>query len=149
MKDRDITSLDPVRRRILDRIAEMDDDLANISRAVGKNHAYLHQFIWKGSPRVLPEDTRGALARKLKLSESELGKSPVFDITRMREVIEDTYTKIENDKQTAAANDELYIITPAAFAQLVLGLYATPPKAGQSIEDQIGNVIEFIARKEL
>ena len=38
-------------------------DLAGLSRLLGKNHAYLHQYIWKGSPRALREkDLRTVLS---------------------------------------------------------------------------------------
>ena len=53
--------LDAARQRLLKLIADCDGDLATISRAIGKNHAYLHQFFNRGTPRVLPEDVREAL----------------------------------------------------------------------------------------
>jgi hypothetical protein len=47
-------------------------DLKRASLACGKNHAYLHQFVHRGTPRRLPEDARYALASHLGVDESVL-----------------------------------------------------------------------------
>ena len=47
-------------------------DLKRASLACGKNHAYLHQFVHRGTPRKLPEDARYALAVHLGVDESVL-----------------------------------------------------------------------------
>jgi len=48
--------LDKNRQKLLAMVdAHPSYDLAGLSRLLGKNHAYLHQFIWKGSPRELRE----------------------------------------------------------------------------------------------
>lgn len=66
--------LDSQRKSILEQIAHRDPptDLKKASLACGKNHAYLHQFINRGTPRKLPEDVRYALARHLGVDESVL-----------------------------------------------------------------------------
>jgi hypothetical protein len=66
--------LDTQRKRILELVAHRDPptDLKKASLACGKNHAYLHQFINRGTPRKLPEDVRYALARHLGVDESVL-----------------------------------------------------------------------------
>lgn len=66
--------LDTQRKRILETIAHRDPptDLKKASLACGKNHAYLHQFINRGTPRKLPEDVRYALAQHLGVDESVL-----------------------------------------------------------------------------
>lgn len=61
---------------IRDRVVERGLDLKALSLAMGRNHAYLHQFLNKGVPRKLPEDDRHQLARLLGVKESEL-KEPV------------------------------------------------------------------------
>lgn len=63
---------DPVRRRILALVLEHRTSLAAVSRQVGKNHAYLHQFIYRGIPRRLPELVRRAMAAHFAIAESEL-----------------------------------------------------------------------------
>lgn len=66
--------LDTQRKRLLELVAHRDPptDLKKASLACGKNHAYLHQFINRGTPRKLPEDVRYALARHLGVDESVL-----------------------------------------------------------------------------
>ncbi len=47
-------------------------DMRRISTALGRNHAYMQQFIKRETPRVLPEDVRRALANYLGVNESAL-----------------------------------------------------------------------------
>ncbi|MCJ2177912.1 S24 family peptidase [Novosphingobium album (ex Hu et al. 2023)] len=47
--------------------------LAALSRMIGKNGSYLHQFLYKGSPRKLEETDRATLARFFGVDEAELG----------------------------------------------------------------------------
>ena len=75
MKDR--SQLDPVRLTILERIERTEGiTLASVSRAIPRGHAYLHQFIWRGVPRVLPEAVRRGVACALEIDESEIGGPP-------------------------------------------------------------------------
>ena len=66
--------LDSLRQRIVDLIQTRNPptDLKESSIAVGKNHAYLHQFIFRGTPKRLPEDVRYRLAAHLGVDESQL-----------------------------------------------------------------------------
>lgn len=47
--------------------------LARLSRVLGRNPAYLQQFMQRGTPRMLAEADRGRLARYLDVPESVLG----------------------------------------------------------------------------
>lgn len=67
-----IEKLDPVRRLIVDRVRDLGTTLKDESIAIGRNHAYLQQFINRHSPRNLPEAERQKLAKRLRLDESEL-----------------------------------------------------------------------------
>lgn len=64
--------LDPVRTRLLKLIGDNDTDLSTVSKAIGRNHAYLQQFIKSGKPRVLPEEVRDALGVHFGISPDEL-----------------------------------------------------------------------------
>jgi phage repressor protein C with HTH and peptisase S24 domain len=64
--------LDPVRTRVLKLIEDRDTDLKNASLKIGRNAAYLHQFIFRGTPKVLPEDARQPLAEFLGVDEDSL-----------------------------------------------------------------------------
>ena len=57
--------LDPVRRRLLRLMADSRTNLRTASLAIERNASYLHQFINRGTPRVLAEDDREALAEHL------------------------------------------------------------------------------------
>jgi hypothetical protein len=54
-------------------IIENGDDYAGLSKLVGRNAAYIQQFIKRGSPKRLPEKERGILARYFGVDERMLG----------------------------------------------------------------------------
>lgn len=54
--------MDDARKYLLTLIEERQTNLAAVSRAIGRNHAYLHQFINRNNPHNLPEEVREALA---------------------------------------------------------------------------------------
>lgn len=61
-------------RKVLERLcAERGEDFAGLSRLLGKNPAYIQQFIRRGTPRRLREEERRTLARYFGISESQLG----------------------------------------------------------------------------
>ena len=61
-------------RRALERlIAERGEDYAGLSRLIGRNAAYIQQFIKRGTPRVLAEEDRRLLARYFDVPEAMLG----------------------------------------------------------------------------
>jgi phage repressor protein C with HTH and peptisase S24 domain len=67
-------------RQTLDRlIRERREDYASISRLLGRNAAYVQQFIKRGSPRKLDEEDRRTLARYFGVSEAELGGPSASD----------------------------------------------------------------------
>lgn len=53
------------------------ESLAALSRLIGRNAAYLQQFVSRGTPRTLAEPDRRKLARYLGVSEAVLGGLPV------------------------------------------------------------------------
>lgn len=61
------------RCRLRDLAAERGVSLAELSRLIGRNAAYVQQFVRRGSPRRLEEGDRSTLARYFGVSESELG----------------------------------------------------------------------------
>lgn len=61
-------------RTALDRlIRDRREDYASISRLLGRNAAYVQQFIKRGVPRKLDEEDRRTLARYFGVSEAVLG----------------------------------------------------------------------------
>ncbi len=53
--------------------ADRGESLRGLSRHVGRNDAYLQQFVTRGTPRRLPEDVRRRLAQRLAIDERLLG----------------------------------------------------------------------------
>ena len=61
-------------RIVLERLcAERGDDFAGLSRMLGRNAAYIQQYVRRGVPRRLAEDDRRKLARYFGVAETDLG----------------------------------------------------------------------------
>ncbi|MEE9432739.1 MAG: S24 family peptidase [Sphingorhabdus sp.] len=61
-------------RAALERmIADNGDDYAGLSKLIGRNAAYIQQFIKRGTPKKLPERERTILARYFGVDERLLG----------------------------------------------------------------------------
>ena len=67
-------SLSPERLTLLSAISEANEpwSLASLSRALGRNAAYLHQYIHRQSPRHLPEVDRHKIAKWLCIPHQSL-----------------------------------------------------------------------------
>src|SRR6187551_412914 len=64
-------------RAELERLcAERGEDFAGLSRMLGRNPAYIQQFVRRGVPKRLKEEERRKLARYFSISESLLGGPP-------------------------------------------------------------------------
>jgi phage repressor protein C with HTH and peptisase S24 domain len=64
-------------RKALERLcAERGEDFAGLSRFLGKNPAYIQQYIRRGTPKRLKEEERRKLARYFGVSEIVLGGLP-------------------------------------------------------------------------
>ena len=67
--------LDP--RIALERLcAERGEDFAGLSRMLGRNSAYIQQYVRRGVPKRLKEEERRKLARYFSVSEAVLGGPP-------------------------------------------------------------------------
>lgn len=64
-------------RQVLERLCvERGENFASLSRLVGRNDAYIQQYLRKGTPRQLKERERRTLARYFQIPESMLGGLP-------------------------------------------------------------------------
>lgn len=61
-------------------IRDRGEDYASLSRLLGRNAAYIQQFIRRGTPKKLDEDDRRTLARYFRVEETVLGgpRAPVI-----------------------------------------------------------------------
>jgi hypothetical protein len=69
-------ALTGARKLIYERAIELHVRLADLSRACGTNDAYVHQFLYKGSPKYLPEHARNTIAAMLDLDDNVLRDRP-------------------------------------------------------------------------
>jgi phage repressor protein C with HTH and peptisase S24 domain len=64
-------------RLVLERLcAERGEDFAGLSRMLGRNAAYIQQFVRRGVPKRLKEEERRKLARYFSIPETLLGGPP-------------------------------------------------------------------------
>jgi len=64
-------------RHVLERLCmERGEDFAGLSRMLGRNPAYIQQFVRRGVPRRLGEEERRKLARYFAVPETLLGGPP-------------------------------------------------------------------------
>jgi phage repressor protein C with HTH and peptisase S24 domain len=68
------TTMNVDARRVLESLcSERGEDFAGLSRMLGRNPAYIQQFVRRGVPRRLSESDRRTLARYFSIPESMLG----------------------------------------------------------------------------
>lgn len=58
-------TLEAEKRLLLYLVEQHGTSLSELSRRLGRNHAYLHQYVHRGSPRRLPEEARAELGKLL------------------------------------------------------------------------------------
>ena len=64
-------------RDVLEKLClERGENYASLSRLIGRNDAYIQQYLRKGTPRQLKERERRTLARYFQVPESMLGGMP-------------------------------------------------------------------------
>ena len=70
-------------RSVLERLcAERGEDFAGLSRMLGRNPAYIQQFVRRGVPKRLGESERRKLARYFSISEALLGGPSEIEAVR-------------------------------------------------------------------
>lgn len=67
------SAMDAVRKRLVNALENEGLTLKDASLRIGRNHAYLQQFVERGIPASLKESDRMKLATLLRVPESELG----------------------------------------------------------------------------
>jgi hypothetical protein len=64
-------------RAVLEQLcSERGEDFAGLSRMLGRNPAYIQQYVRRGVPKRLKEEERRKLARYFSVSEALLGGPP-------------------------------------------------------------------------
>ena len=63
---------DDIREKIKNLIKKKNYNLRDLSRNLKKNDAYLQQYLYRGTPKTLPEEYRYLLAELLDVNVNEL-----------------------------------------------------------------------------
>lgn len=108
-------------------IRERGDDYVSLSRLLGRNPAYIQQFIRRGVPRKLDEDDRRTLARYFGVDEARLGAPPP-----------ETRSAGVQSRQRVSAG-------LVAVPRLDVGASAGP--GGLAVDERAQSVIGFDARR--
>jgi len=75
-------------RQVLERLCvERGANFASLSRLIGRNDAYIQQYLRKGTPRTLKERERRTLARYFQVPESMLGGLPEDEAAAYGELV--------------------------------------------------------------
>ncbi len=108
-----------IRKKIARLINERGLNYAQVSLSIGKNIAYIQQFIKNGSPRRLGEVERQKLAQILHVDEQELTDLPLKNSAKssitvnpdiLCLIIENIENWLENRKATLSARDKAELI---------------------------------------
>lgn len=97
--------MDKIRKRLSREIELRQMDMKQLSLALGKNHAYVQQFLTRGIPARLKEQDRRKLSELLDIPENELGgPEPTSSLAR---VIPQFRTITEYDIRASAGDGAL------------------------------------------
>lgn len=81
--------MDRIRKLIEKRREERNIDYAELSSALGRNHAYMQQFIKRGIPRELRERDLRIIAEKLDLMEELVGETANHPAAMQEDMIDE------------------------------------------------------------
>ena len=115
-------------RLVLERLcAERGEDFAGLSRMLGRNPAYIQQFVRRGVPKRLKEEERRKLARYFAISETLLGGPPEEETGPHGLVSVKRHPVSVSAGPGALVNEELGKPYFAFDERWLKGLTATPP----------------------
>jgi hypothetical protein len=134
---------DPVRSQIVTRAAALGLTYADLSRAVQRNETYVHQFVFRGTPKRLPEDVRETLARTLGVSEDELRGTPPGQQRRLSPA---TRAAVMSPPATPATKERDLPVFTEAGATLASAAVSWTPRP-RSLDAAPGSFAVWVSRK--
>jgi len=98
---------DEVREKIKNLIKKKNYNLRDLSRNIKKNDAYLQQYLYRGSPKVLPEEYRYLLAELLDVNVNELIPNWLKNISSQEEffILRNIENKIDHINQISFSKE--------------------------------------------
>ena len=100
---------DDVREKIKNLIKKKNYNLRDLSRNIKKNDAYLQQYLYRGTPKVLPEEYRYLLAKLLDVNVNELLPNWLKNISSQEEffILRNIENKIDHISQISFSKELL------------------------------------------
>ena len=100
---------DDVREKIKNLIKKKNYNLRDLSRNIKKNDAYLQQYLYRGTPKVLPEEYRYLLAELLGVNVNELMPDWLKDLSSQEQffIIRNIENKDDHINQISFSKDLL------------------------------------------
>ncbi len=134
--------IEEIRKKISRLILDRGLNYAQVSLAIGKNIAYLQQYIKNGSPRRLGEVERHKLAQILHVDEQELTDLPLNITTYSAATVNSEILSliIENIESWLSSHD--ITMSPHDKAELIKLIYTKV--CADSLDIAAGKVRDFI-----
>ena len=100
---------DDIREKIKKLIKKKNYNLRDLSRNIKKNDAYLQQYLYRGSPKVLPEEYRYRLAEILNVNVNELIPNWLKDLSSQEQflILRNIENKVDNINQISFSKELL------------------------------------------
>ena len=98
-----------VREKIKKLIKKKNYNLRDLSRNIKKNDAYLQQYLYRGTPKILPEKYRLMLAEILDVNANELMPNWLKDLSSQEQffVLSNIENKVNNMNQISFSKELL------------------------------------------
>merc|ERR1711991_576010 len=98
---------DNVREKIKNLIKKKNYNLRDLSRNIKKNDAYLQQYLYRGTPKVLPEEYRYLLAELLDVNVNELIPNWLKDLSSQEKffILRNIENKIDHINQISFSKE--------------------------------------------
>ena len=99
-----------VREKIKNLIKKKNYNLRDLSRNIKKNDAYLQQYLYRGTPKVLPEEYRYLLAELLDVNANELIPNWLKDLSSQEQffILKNIDNKVDQLNQISFSKELLH-----------------------------------------
>ena len=100
---------DYIREKIKNLIKKKNYNLRDLSRNIKKNDAYLQQYLYRGTPKVLPEEYRYLLAKILDVNVNELIPNWLKDLSSQEQffILRNIENNVDNTNQISFSKELL------------------------------------------
>ena len=109
INNKSIVDNDDVREKIKKIIKKKNYNLRDLSRNIKKNDAYLQQYLYRGTPKVLPEEYRYMLAKILEVNVTEFIPNWLKNLSSQEQfhILRNIENKVDNINQISFSKELL------------------------------------------